>query len=136
MSRYYVLFITFWSCFAREPPTVTIPNQGTIVGKEFAMIRTQKIIAYYGIPYAQPPLENLRFAPTAVDPLPSWNGVRNATEYASACLQTKEDYRDQDKPFLNLISDLNFNISEDCLYLNVFVPYGEFLFFFNELNCI
>lgn len=125
MSRYCVLFIIFWSCFAREQPTITIPNQGTIVGKEFAMVRTQRIIAYLGIPYAQPPMENLRFAPTSVDPLPSWNGVRNATEYASACLQTKEDYRDQDTPFLNLISDLHFNVSEDCLYLNVFVPFGK-----------
>lgn len=109
----------------REPPLVTIPNQGQLLGKEVSLIRTQRIVAYLAIPYAQPPLESLRFAPPVTDPLPSWEGVRNASDFAPACLQTKEDYKERDLPFLHLLSDLTFDTSEDCLYLNVFTPWGK-----------
>lgn len=110
---------------AKEPPTVTIPGQGVLQGKEVQLIRTQRIITYLGIPYAQPPVDSLRFAAPVTDPLPSWDGVRNASEYAPACLQVKEGYKERDLPFLHLLSDLTFETSEDCLYLNVFVPYGK-----------
>lgn len=124
----WILFLWLFSlCFAaKEPPQVTVPNQGILMGKEVQQIRTQKIITYLGIPYAQPPVESLRFAPPVTDPLPAWDGVRNASDYAPACLQTKEGYKERDLPFLHLLSDLTFETSEDCLYLNVFVPYGEY----------
>lgn len=103
---------------------VTIPDQGSIMGKEVSMIRTQRILAYLGIPYAQPPLERLRFAPPVTDPLPSWDGIRNGTEFAPACLQSNDDFSKRETSFLHLISDLNYEVNEDCLYLNVFVPFG------------
>ena len=123
-AKFSVLFV-FYNCLALKPPTVDIPSQGEIEGMEISMIRTHRIISYLGIPYAQPPLNNLRFAPPQTDPLPSWTGVRNATKYSPPCLQSDKDYRPQDLPMLNLISNLTFEVDEDCLYLNVFVPYGK-----------
>lgn len=98
MSRYlnfiFILLICC-TCFARDPPTVNIPNQGTILGKEVSQLRIKKIIGYYGIPYAQPPVRDLRFAPPIIDPLPTWEGVRNATEYAPSCLQAEADLKNR-----------------------------------------
>lgn len=106
----------------RDPPTVNIPNQGMLVGKEISLIRTQRILAYLGIPYAKPPE---RFAPPDTDELPVWDGVRNATEFEAGCMQNKENIQPEDEPFNHLLSDQDLPYSEDCLYLNVFVPYGE-----------
>lgn len=125
---YTYLFCTSVKAARDLPTTINIRNQGIIVGKEVSMIRTQRIIAYLGIPYAQPPVDYLRFAPPVYNPPPSWEGVRNATEYAAACLQTDKDFMQEDLPFLKLISDGNFEVSEDCLYLNVFRPYGKCFF--------
>lgn len=129
MSRFNLLcMLTFWTCFAaREPPTVDIPGQGRIMGKEISRYRSQKIIGYYGIPYAQPPIDDLRFAPPDTANLATWEGVRNLTDYMPACLQTESDIREEAKPFLQLIypSYSNMTMDEDCLYLNVFVPFGK-----------
>lgn len=119
----FQLFSVICVCLAQNPITVTIP-QGTLQGKEMSLIRTQRIHAYLGIPYAQPPLGTLRFAPPQIDPLPSWDDVRNATEFAKACLQL-DKYTQEDMVFMGLITDAPIESSEDCLYLNVFVPYGE-----------
>lgn len=70
---------------AREPPTVNIPGQGTVMGMYMKMFRIQRIVAYLGIPYAQPPVNEKRFMPPLVDDLEEWDGVRNATTYAPEC---------------------------------------------------
>lgn len=125
----FICLIIVYACFAKEPLKIDIPNQGTIMGTEISMIRTKKIRAFLAIPYAQPPLQNYRFMPPITDPLPLWDGVRNATKYAPGCLQSKNDYNPQDLPFLNLIDtrskDDPYILDEDCLYLNVFVPSGK-----------
>lgn len=46
----------------REPPSVDIPGQGVVVGREVAVSRNQKSTLYLGIPFAQPPVGQLRFA--------------------------------------------------------------------------
>src|SRR2546427_11766269 len=40
---------------------------------------------YRGIPYAAPPVGNLRWR--APQPAPKWEGVRAASEYGRACMQ-------------------------------------------------
>jgi len=51
---------------ARDPPTVNIRGQGVISGREVIFSRTQKATLYLNIPFAQPPLDELRFAPPKV----------------------------------------------------------------------
>ncbi|GFO40069.1 carboxylic ester hydrolase [Plakobranchus ocellatus] len=78
----------------------------------------KKVHAFYGIPYARPPLGELRFKPPVqIDP---WDGVWDATRLPNSCFQT------YDFNFGNFTGSTMWNantkLSEDCLYLNVWVP--------------
>ncbi|EKT4482696.1 carboxylesterase/lipase family protein [Pseudomonas putida] len=66
---------------------------------------------YLGIPFAQPPLGELRFR--APRPLADWQGVREATCFAKASLQPP-------RPAKLVPEDPGY--AEDCLYLNVWAP--------------
>ncbi|XP_013141628.1 PREDICTED: cholinesterase 1-like [Papilio polytes] len=78
--------------------------EGEVTNNEYG----GKIFSFKGIPYAQPPLGDLRFKA----PLPpkSWNGVRDAKKIKDQCYQ-------YDRIFGKTNSG-----SEDCLYINVFSP--------------
>ena len=68
--------------------------------------RTERMRAFLGIPYANPPVGSLRWTPpTAVTP---WKHVRLATHFANHCIQSGS-YSSQGG-------------SEDCLYLNIITP--------------
>ncbi|PPK41755.1 para-nitrobenzyl esterase [Trinickia symbiotica] len=67
---------------------------------------------FLGIPYASPPVGDLRWRPP--QPAKPWSGVRAATHFASTCAQAT-----QFGVFAGPVST-----SEDCLYLNVFVAKG------------
>lgn len=74
------------------------------------------VAAYYGIPYAAPPVGDLRWrAPQAAA---SWKGVRDATRPAAECYQGPPAVFG---PFSAEFM-IKGNISEDCLYLNVWTP--------------
>ena len=64
--------------------------------------------AFRGLPYAAPPLRNLRWQPPQRPA--SWRGVRDATQFAPSCPQAKN------------LSQPPGPESEDCLYLNVSTP--------------
>jgi len=66
------------------------------------------VLVFRGIPYAAPPVGNLRWRPP--QPAPRWGGVRRADQLGKNCMQT-QIYGDID-PFAA-------GVSEDCLYLNV-----------------
>ncbi len=69
------------------------------------------ITAFKGIPYALPPVGELRWkAPLKAEP---WEGVRVFDTYAPMEIQYQAQYMDQ------LPREA---MSEDCLYLNVFTP--------------
>jgi len=75
---------------------------------------------FLGIPYAAPPIGDLRWKPP--QPAKKWQGVRSATAFAAACPQAedpsqKDYHRELRETFL---SSADFHIDEDCLYLNVF----------------
>ncbi|CAN5283670.1 carboxylesterase family protein [soil metagenome] len=86
---------------AGDVATVKI-GQGTLIGD-----RTDGIATFRGIPFAAPPVGDLRWMPP--QPAPKWTGERKATEFSANCVQA---FRGGTKP------------SEDCLYLNVSVPQG------------
>lgn len=86
---------------------------------------TTGTLAWKGIPYAKPPVGELRWrAPVAPEP---WKGVRDATKFGQACLQNGRIYG----PGANntydgtIATTLNKPVgSEDCLTLNVWRPAG------------
>ncbi|CAL8121152.1 unnamed protein product [Orchesella dallaii] len=66
-------------------------------------------IAFYKIPYAQPPVEDLRFQePKAAG---SWTGLRDVKDVAPQCLQR-----------VKYSAVVEAGGEEDCLYLNVYTP--------------
>jgi carboxylesterase type B len=73
---------------------------------------------FLGIPYAEPPLGALRFAPPKTK---SKSGPIKATAFAPSCMQQYSNqstiYTVQVPQFL-----INGGQSEDCLYLNVWAP--------------
>jgi para-nitrobenzyl esterase len=82
---------------------------GIVEGKQQGSVHT-----FLGIPYAAPPVGNLRWK--APQPTPQWEGVRKATEFGARCMQAP------------VYSDMIFRDSgpsEDCLYLNVWTPAKE-----------
>ena len=88
--------------------TVVNTKNGPIQG-----IRTNGTVAFMGIPYAKPPIGVGRYR----SPLPAepWNGTLQATDFGPGCPQKCEL-----PPIMCPTKQ-----SEDCLYLNVFVPDAE-----------
>ena len=74
--------------------------------------QTGSLKAYLGIPYAKPPIGDRRFR--HAEPVEPWTEEINVTETPPSCPQIVPAYYEE------LIN--SFRISEDCLYLNVFVP--------------
>jgi para-nitrobenzyl esterase len=68
------------------------------------------ITIYRGIPFAAPPVGDLRWRPP--QPVKKWDGVLKADKFAPACPQLN----------LPMLGYLNFGTSEDCLYLNIWKP--------------
>lgn len=82
---------------------------------------------YLGIPYASPPIGERRFQPP--EPPSSWSGIRNATQFAPVCPQYLEDrFLLNDMLPVWFTANLDTVVtyvqdqSEDCLYLNIYVP--------------
>ena len=70
---------------------------------------------YRGIPFAAPPVGELRWR--APQPVPAWDGVRDASQFGDVCIQPEGQGR------LNIAAmDGSPVRSEDCLYLNVWTP--------------
>ncbi|XP_030060319.1 fatty acyl-CoA hydrolase precursor, medium chain [Microcaecilia unicolor] len=99
-------------------PTV-VTKSGKLKGKLLKVKGTDRQVeAYYGIPFAKPPVGPLRFAPP--QPAEPWKGVRDATAYPPMCLQVPEISETIEK-----VTKANYpplSNSEDCLYLNVYTP--------------
>jgi para-nitrobenzyl esterase len=65
---------------------------------------------YKGVPYAAAPVGEWRWREP--QPVTHWKGVRKATAFAPACLQTGVSMPGETQPA----------VSEDCLYLNIWAP--------------
>jgi len=88
---------------------------GKVHGK---LINHGKVRAFQGLPYAVPPVGELRWK--APQPVATWKGTLDATNYGHHCAQNQvfEDMVFQDSATPAAAG------SEDCLYLNVYVPAG------------
>ncbi|XP_065217533.1 acetylcholinesterase-like [Planococcus citri] len=84
-------------------------HSGTIKGTRNVGI-DRMFNVFYSIPYAEPPVGELRFQ--APVPVKSWSGIRDATQPPPVCMQPQK-FTEINGPTLG---------QEDCLYLNVYVP--------------
>lgn len=98
-----VAFVTSAIAIAQKPHAVT--EKGEISG-----VSENGIGVYKGIPFASPPVGDLRWRPPA-EPA-SWKGVRKADAFAPACMQDGVSMPGEAPP----------KVSEDCLYLNIWTP--------------
>lgn len=98
--------------------TISVNAEDVIVTTKYGQVRGfpiqttggHKANIFLGIPYAAPPVNELRFEkPTEPEP---WEGVLNATEFAPTCLPHDRTAK-------------NNHSSEDCLYLNIIAPSKE-----------
>eukprot|EP01084_Bolivina_argentea_P179451 310089_1 len=104
-STFLVILLLLIKCRA-----VIISTQlGRIEGNQHILKDRSTIYSFVGIPYAIPPLDNLRFAPSQLN-TSFGNNTYNATSFGPACLQQ------------NVSLQQNHQISEDCLFLNIWTP--------------
>jgi para-nitrobenzyl esterase len=82
-------------------------TQGLVEGT----LERSGIISFKGIPFAAPPVGEYRWKEP--QPVKNWEGVLKANAFAAKPMQT------------NIFGDMNSrskNMSEDCLYLNIWTP--------------
>jgi len=84
-------------------PNVVKTDAGYISGLQENGLRV-----YLGIPFAAPPIGDLRWRPPA--PVTPWDGVKEAKAFSAQPPQPPSG------------SPVPFSMSEDCLYLNVWTP--------------
>jgi para-nitrobenzyl esterase len=85
-------------------PTVRL-SSGSLTGMHFG---PQNEVAFLGVPYAAPPVDDLRWKPP--QPARSWSGTREAKQFAAPCPQLPAGWL----PYIPG--------KEDCLYLNIWTP--------------
>ncbi len=96
------LLVIISSSLAWQGPVVSVPG---------GQVRGQSLkdggAVFKGIPYAQPPLADLRWRTPA--PVKPWRGVREAIQFGGTCA-------------MNPIWGMPKVVNEDCLYINVWTP--------------
>ncbi|CAM4514665.1 unnamed protein product [Leuciscus chuanchicus] len=125
------LWIALTSCQRIDPgtkyPTVTT-NYGKLRGikKDLNNEILGPVEQYLGIPYATAPIGDRRFQPPEAPG--SWQEVRNATQFAPVCPQNVHGVLPEIMlpvwftDSLDVAATYIQNQSEDCLYLNIYVP--------------
>ena len=104
---------------SRRNDLTVLTDKGRIRGVQYYVPSLGKTVeAYLGIPFAKPPVGHLRFKhPEPIDP---WTRTYNATKLPNSCYQNPDTFFD-DFVGSNMWNPTT-RVSEDCLYLNVWVP--------------
>ena len=89
-------------------PIVMI-DSGALEGTRFGPNSNE--LAFLGIPFAAPPVGNLRWKPP--QPVERWQGVRSASKFSPACPQQPSSW------WHEMAGVDQLETSEDCLHLNV-----------------
>ncbi|XP_031345692.1 esterase FE4-like [Photinus pyralis] len=108
MLKLTLFVIVFIPCCKSTFPSIEI-KQGILNGKFMRARNGKEFSAFLGIPYAKPPVKDLRFKPPiSADP---WEGVRDATTLPPSCPQ-----KDRYQKGVKVVGD------EDCLFVNIYTP--------------
>ena len=103
---------------ARRNDLIIKTTKGYVRGIRYHLGNNRAVDAYLGIPFAKAPIGHLRFRHP--EPIDKWTGFYNATQLPNSCYQLP------DEAFGNFRGSTMWNpntrVSEDCLYLNVWVP--------------
>ncbi|EEC10917.1 acetylcholinesterase, putative [Ixodes scapularis] len=108
----FILYVMVYFADSTKPVAGDVPIVRTdlgLVAGERITIGDRMVDAFLGIPYAKPPVGDLRFKKP--HPVAAWNGTYNATRKPTPCWQQNVRFRDAETDY----SDS----SEDCLYLNI-----------------
>lgn len=92
------------------------PVVATAAGR-IAGVERGKVQAFLGVPFAAPPVGANRWRPP--QPVAPWNSVRQATKFGSSCWQavSPQGFGPWSHEYV-----VQGDISEDCLFLNVWTP--------------
>ena len=120
-----VTFLTFVFIFLAGAGSVPVRGQAadavvSVEGGQLAGAPSplgDDVMVYRGVPFATPPVGDLRWRPP--QPAAAWDGVRDATEAAPACMQNA--IPGAAGRFYDPGVD---RMGEDCLYLNVWTAAG------------
>jgi len=97
--------------FAALIASTSVAADGPVASVTGGQIRGKSLkgggAVFKGIPYAQPPLADLRWRRPA--PVKPWTGVHDAMQFAGTCA-------------MNPIWGMPKVVNEDCLYINVWTP--------------
>ena len=83
-------------------------TRAKVTGGDVSGVAADGISVFKGIPFAAPPVGDLRWKTPA--PVKPWSGVKKADTFANACMQPPNSQGN------------TAPVSEDCLYLNVWTP--------------
>lgn len=152
MGYYYKRFIVYYLCLilmtlfgkshqANLQDKLQLSNveKTPIIPTKYGQIRgtfhsvpglSSRVATYLGVPYATPPVGTNRFSPTRT--LSQWVGVHEAMVFGPACPQKLPDVQNETLALktmsrsklaaLKRMLPILKHQSEDCLYLNVYVP--------------
>ena len=109
-----IIFFTMTSFNVSENPVLKIEG-GKIQG---IPAESSGVYIYKGIPYAAPPVGDLRWKPP--QPVKPWEGVKVADTYGPAAMQPPR--QPGSFYYKEFYTDDGHQNSEDCLYLNIWTP--------------
>jgi len=125
-GRYPVYKASSFSNLALPTASVALSSE-PVVQIASGLLRSTEVestIAFRGIPYARPPIGELRWQPP--QPALPWQGVREARQPGSACTQRAAGLATFFAPMAEAYgadyAQTSIESSEDCLYLDVWAP--------------
>ncbi len=110
----------FWICIAIALCSSNLSAQLSVVKTENGQVSGfifGNIAVFKGIPFAAPPVGELRWKAPA--PVKDWTGIKECVKFSASPMQRKP------VPFMMWTEEFITppdNLSEDCLYLNVWTP--------------
>lgn len=116
----FLLFLLLPKSVDSNDDLIVATENGRVRGIRYFLPSLSKAVdTFLGIPFARPPVGHLRFRHP--QPIDRWNGIYNATKLPNSCYQLPDVVFGRDFPGSNVWNPTT-RVSEDCLYLNVWVP--------------